>query len=92
MDQYEILITENPYEVTIVEDNLQIAVSNEQLEVLSIAEQGPPGRAGNSTFVQETEPISGMIEGSFWFNPVTQITQVYTSGSWEFQAFDDGYF
>ena len=92
MEQYEITIIENPYQVTIVEDNYSILVQNDTLEVVTVAEQGPAGAAGNSTFVQESEPISGMIEGSFWFNPVTLVTHVYTSGTWVLQSSDDGYF
>jgi hypothetical protein len=92
MEQYEVVITENPFEIVFLEDNFEVVVQNDEVEILSIAEQGPPGVAGNSTFVQESEPISGMIEGSFWFNPVTLVTHVYASGSWVLQASDDGYF
>lgn len=93
MEQYEVVITENPFEIVFLEDNFEVVVQNDEVEILSIAEQGPAGiNGGNPTFVQESEPISGMIEGSFWFNPVTMVTKIYASGAWELQAFDDGFF
>jgi len=41
--------------------------------------------------VQESEPTSG-VEGQIWFQPVTQIMSVYTSGVWKPEFSDDGYF
>jgi hypothetical protein len=92
MEQFEVTIIENPFEVTFLEESFTVVVQNDEMQILTLAEQGPPGVAGNSTFVQESEPVSGMIEGSFWFNPVTQVTHVYTLGVWVLQATDDGYF
>ena len=83
------------YEILIIEDKYEVVVQNDIVEILSIAEQGPPGvggGGGSSTFVQESEPISGMVEGSLWFNPVTSVTQVYAGGVWVLQSADDGYF
>lgn len=55
-------------------------------------EMGPAGEPGSATIVQESEPISGMIEGDLWFNPVSKVMSVYHSGVWVLESQDDGYF
>ena len=55
-------------------------------------EQGPAGAPGSATIVQESTPISGMIEGDLWFNPVSNVMSIYHSGVWVLESQDDGYF
>lgn len=53
---------------------------------------GPAGAPGTATIVQESEPISGMVDGDLWFNPVSNVMSVYNSGVWVLESQDDGYF
>jgi hypothetical protein len=52
---------------------------------------GPAGVPGSATIVQESEPTGG-TEGDLWFNPVTLVLKIYTSGVWVDENTDDGYF
>jgi hypothetical protein len=55
-------------------------------------EQGPAGAPGSATIVQESEPISGMVAGDLWFNPLNSVLSVYSNGAWTLESQDDGYF
>ena len=53
---------------------------------------GPAGAPGTATTVQESEPISGMVDGDLWFNPLNNVLSIYSNGAWVLESQDDGYF
>ncbi len=79
-------------EVVIEQEILEVAVDDEGIELLTIAEQGPPGEDGAQVFSQETEPSAGMGDGDIWFNTLTKNMYVYVDDSWVLQGLDDGFF
>lgn len=79
-------------EVVIEQEILEVAVDDEGIELLTIAEQGPPGEDGVQVFSQETEPTAGMIDGDIWFNTLTKNMYVYVDDAWVLQGLDDGFF
>ena len=90
--QLELIIDETPLEIVIEEESLSLEVGSETVELLTIAEQGPPGEDGTITFSQPTEPTAGMKAGDFWFDTNTSNLYVYVGGAWVFQGVDDGFF
>ena len=52
---------------------------------------GATGAQGPATVVSESEPLSANV-GEQWFNPTTQVLQVYTSSGYKPVGADDLYF
>ncbi len=88
----ELVIEDNPLELVIHEENLSLELDSDLIELITVAEQGPPGEDGILTFSQETEPTGGMKEGDIWFNTLTKNMYVYVDDAWVLQGLDDGFF
>ena len=91
MSTVEVIIEQDVLEV-LLDDGIELLVDNDSIELLTIAEQGPPGEDGAQVFSQETEPTAGMTEGDIWFNTLTKNMYVYVDGTWALQGLDDGFF
>ena len=79
-EQFELAFNDQPLEVLIQEDNFvvqisqdvtEIVIDSEDIEILTIAEQGPPGVGGGGSgglfpiIVSATEPVNAPV-GTLW--------------------------
>ena len=80
-DPLELVFNDQPLEVLIQEDNLSVQISqdvteividSEDIEILTIAEQGPPGVGGGSgglfPMSVGTTPPSNPVVGQLWLD------------------------
>ena len=78
---FEIVFNDQPLEVLIQEDNLEVSVTqniteviidSQDIEILTIAEQGPPGVGGGSGGLFDitvgNTPPSNPIQGQLWLD------------------------
>lgn len=66
-----------------------------QVQLVTIGEQGPPGRngvgAGGISYIQDHEPI-GASESETWWNPLTLQLKVFHDNQFEPVSPDGGHF
>ena len=67
----EVLVQEDNYSIDIAQDVTEITFTSEDIEILTIAEQGPPGVGGGGSgglfpiIVSATAPVNAPI-GTLW--------------------------
>jgi hypothetical protein len=77
---------------TLLGDEIIVDAQIAEVIIELSGEQGPAGTPGNATIIQESTPISGMIEGDLWVNPVSNVMSIFINGVWVPETQDDGYF
>lgn len=68
----EVLVQEDNYSIDIAQDVTEIVIDSEDIEILTIAEQGPPGVGGGSGGLFDiavgTTPPSNPVVGQLWLD------------------------
>lgn len=61
--------------------------------VSTLGVQGPPGPPGSgNTYVQETAPAGGIVDGQQWVQPSTGKVRVWYGGAWQDVTLDGEHF
>ena len=64
----EVLITEDAYEIAVNEVHTEIVIDTQDIEILTIAEQGPPGVGGDFPIHIGNTPPEDPAVGDLWLD------------------------